>query len=645
MIHKKLLSLIIITLFVSVKVLDAQIMYFWKVHDENYPTMKVEFSAKDFSGNNLYDTDNPPTTENFKLYENDQEMTFDIENPNLNWDKSKYPPVRIWMLLEQSNNTGDVYENKILLTWIKEGAMSVVDSVEYTVGSKVGFSSYARFYYPGRGFTTDTSSLSEGIHDMEVKGNSTSHYAAFGEAANTAMKNFDSEPEDIQRAVLMVTNDDGADLEMEDEEADKVIAWAIARKISIFVVTINYKTNFQLAYIARSTGGKDWRANTLADFIKYCREVVHIMQAKPRSYLVYQAPYGCDKASKNRNVFAEFYENTGGKLKDYSSSYTAPEESIAKITFDKSEIVFDKPGSGATQKTLTVTNNGPTMTIDTIMLDPMGTYRVTNWVGGQDVELTNGQQKTFNIDFVEEPPAELSDVTLSLISPDFLCTIDDVNLSVQWYSAEFTAEGVTFESTEYSRKTEETIEGCILKNTSTGPITVNVSVTDDAMNEFSIKTGGGDHTLQPDECIEGLVVEFAPQVNEESQRTAKIKFDVTDPSDFDDSGYEIALTGNALPSAVEEELIGIAGNNLKLTAEPNPATDLVNIKFELPENGDTKLDLYNSVGTHIESLVGKYLSDGTYQAVYSAAALPTGMYILKLQSGPFTQTLRLMITK
>jgi len=78
---------------------------------------------------------------------------------------------------------------------------------------------------------------------------------------------------------------------------------------------------------------------------------------------------------------------------------------------------------------------------------------------------------------------------------------------------------------------------------------------------------------------------------------------------------------------------------------PNPFNPSTNIEFEIKKSGFTTLKIYNSDGKEIASLINEFLEAGTYETMFDAKNLSSGLYFCKLTSGNFTDTKKLMLIK
>jgi hypothetical protein len=78
---------------------------------------------------------------------------------------------------------------------------------------------------------------------------------------------------------------------------------------------------------------------------------------------------------------------------------------------------------------------------------------------------------------------------------------------------------------------------------------------------------------------------------------------------------------------------------------PNPFNPLSTIKFDLPENANTKLVVYDIEGREISVLVDGYLKAGSYIIDWNGSNYSSGVYFYRLESGRFTQTKKMILLK
>lgn len=78
---------------------------------------------------------------------------------------------------------------------------------------------------------------------------------------------------------------------------------------------------------------------------------------------------------------------------------------------------------------------------------------------------------------------------------------------------------------------------------------------------------------------------------------------------------------------------------------PNPFNPSTVIRFSIPANSDTKIDIFDLTGRNISTLHNGTLSKGTYEFSFSPKNLPSGIYFVKILSGNFYGSQKLILMK
>ena len=81
----------------------------------------------------------------------------------------------------------------------------------------------------------------------------------------------------------------------------------------------------------------------------------------------------------------------------------------------------------------------------------------------------------------------------------------------------------------------------------------------------------------------------------------------------------------------------------QLEVSPNPASHVVNIRFDLKAESPVLLDLFDNQGKFVKNIQVGILSEGTHRFDMEVAGLSKGMYILSLKTSSGEQTRTLMI--
>ncbi|MCE1164809.1 MAG: T9SS type A sorting domain-containing protein [Bacteroidetes bacterium] len=79
---------------------------------------------------------------------------------------------------------------------------------------------------------------------------------------------------------------------------------------------------------------------------------------------------------------------------------------------------------------------------------------------------------------------------------------------------------------------------------------------------------------------------------------------------------------------------------------PNPFNPSTKIRFNLPENADVTIRIFDMLGRQIRTLVNRQRLDaGTHQVEFDGAALSSGVYFYRIETDRFTQAKRMVLIK
>jgi hypothetical protein len=93
-------------------------------------------------------------------------------------------------------------------------------------------------------------------------------------------------------------------------------------------------------------------------------------------------------------------------------------------------------------------------------------------------------------------------------------------------------------------------------------------------------------------------------------------------------------------------LIEMLGSKYSLGKNrPNPFNPSTDIEFSVGLDGQTSLVIYNAIGERVATLVDQYLQPGTYKVTWDATAFPSGLYYYRLNSGDWSQTNTMILSK
>jgi len=110
------------------------------------------------------------------------------------------------------------------------------------------------------------------------------------------------------------------------------------------------------------------------------------------------------------------------------------------------------------------------------------------------------------------------------------------------------------------------------------------------------------------------------------------------------TGYLSCLAGAHVSTIGFGEIAANKDHKPALQVFPNPATEIVHIRIDMPEKSFTRLDVYDSRGLLIESLLMEELPAGIHDLTWNIRQLNlSGLYLLKLQTEGKQETVKLLV--
>ncbi len=108
--------------------------------------------------------------------------------------------------------------------------------------------------------------------------------------------------------------------------------------------------------------------------------------------------------------------------------------------------------------------------------------------------------------------------------------------------------------------------------------------------------------------------------------------------------------GTGVTAVEEVESAGTPDSYSLSDAYPNPFNPETTIEFGLPTDGYVKVDVYNTAGQLVNSLVDKDLSAGAYKTTWDAMTeegqqVSSGVYFYRMEAGDFTDTRSMTLLK
>jgi hypothetical protein len=78
---------------------------------------------------------------------------------------------------------------------------------------------------------------------------------------------------------------------------------------------------------------------------------------------------------------------------------------------------------------------------------------------------------------------------------------------------------------------------------------------------------------------------------------------------------------------------------------PNPFNATTQIRFDVPQESQVKVTLFNVMGQGVATVVNGRYEAGRHSVSYDATDLPTGMYLIKFEAGSYTSMKKMLLLK
>ena len=78
---------------------------------------------------------------------------------------------------------------------------------------------------------------------------------------------------------------------------------------------------------------------------------------------------------------------------------------------------------------------------------------------------------------------------------------------------------------------------------------------------------------------------------------------------------------------------------------PNPFNPSTNIGFQVKESKFVTIKVFDALGKEIKTLVSENMKPGEYEVNFDGSNLSTGIYLLRMQAGNFTEARKMVLIK
>jgi hypothetical protein len=78
---------------------------------------------------------------------------------------------------------------------------------------------------------------------------------------------------------------------------------------------------------------------------------------------------------------------------------------------------------------------------------------------------------------------------------------------------------------------------------------------------------------------------------------------------------------------------------------PNPFNPVTYINYSIPKSGFVKLSVFDILGKEVATLVNSNKSEGSYEVIFDASRLSSGIYFYKITVGEFIDVKKMSVIK
>ncbi|KXK44152.1 MAG: 5'-nucleotidase domain-containing protein, partial [Chlorobi bacterium OLB5] len=99
------------------------------------------------------------------------------------------------------------------------------------------------------------------------------------------------------------------------------------------------------------------------------------------------------------------------------------------------------------------------------------------------------------------------------------------------------------------------------------------------------------------------------------------------------------------PTAINNNNNGVPSLFRLYQNYPNPFNPSTVIAFDMPKDGYASLKVFNTLGQEVGVIIDGIIKAGSYQKVFNAAELPSGIYFYKFTTESFSDVRKMSLIK
>ncbi len=110
-----------------------------------------------------------------------------------------------------------------------------------------------------------------------------------------------------------------------------------------------------------------------------------------------------------------------------------------------------------------------------------------------------------------------------------------------------------------------------------------------------------------------------------------------------ETGYGISDVGTISSiTGIEDENTTLVEHELGQNY-PHPFNPVTKMNFSLSKSSFVTLEVYNSLGQKVTTLINNKLNSGSYKVKFNGSKLSSGIYYYKIQAGEFHSVMKMLL--
>jgi len=169
----------------------------------------------------------------------------------------------------------------------------------------------------------------------------------------------------------------------------------------------------------------------------------------------------------------------------------------------------------------------------------------------------------------------------------------------------------------------------------------------------SLNNGGEDIKLMNTDCGVVDYVDYddsAPWPVEPDGGGPSLELKVIDSDNSQSKNWQVSDNIGGTPGA-SNGVLNITDNSeliprqVSMLLYPNPFNPIITISFSVPISTNVKIAAYDIVGNQVGTILNQIVPAGTQSVTWNAKDRPSGVYFIRMESGAFVRTQKVILLK